>query len=539
MSNAEKTELGPSLGGDGSEQKREELERALLDERIGLVVGGRYKIVRTLGAGGMGAVYEAVHEVIGRKVAIKCLHREFARDRDAVERFRREARAATAIGNEHIVDVTDVGELPDGSPYLVMEHLTGKTLGAVIEEEGAMRVARAMHIARQVCDALADAHEKGIIHRDLKPENVFLTRRGGDPDFVKVLDFGISKTHTTDPGVSDLTRTGMAIGTPSYMSPEQAQGLRDVDGRTDVWALGVIVYEMLTKRRPFVADTYPILLMRIVGGEPVPLADWRADVPEELDALVMRCLAKQVGERVASMRELDSALSAFDRVDLEPELTASDASGAPAERSASRAKAVLETPDAHTAEIGNAVTLAHPSSPDLRAAPASVVEAPRAEPKTRPPLAIVAGVAALLGLGALGAWAFTGPSSAPPPVVDAHVEPPHVDSPHAVTPPPEPPPTPLPVALAPPPVAPVPAELRRRIESTPSGATIERDGENIGTTPMELALPGATPVEITLRLAGRRPVTQTIGPDDAETVTITLEPARRPGGSPLPHLAPH
>ena len=211
MSNAGTTELGPSAGNESSDERRAAVERAQLEERIGLVVGGRYKILSTLGAGGMGAVYEAVHEVIGRKVAIKCLHREFARDRETLERFRREARAATAIGNEHIIDVTDVGELPDGAPYLVMEHLTGKTLGAEMESVGPMRVSRVVHIAKQVCNALADAHEKGIVHRDLKPENVFLVRRGGDPDFVKVLDFGISKTHASD-GMSELTRTGMAIG---------------------------------------------------------------------------------------------------------------------------------------------------------------------------------------------------------------------------------------------------------------------------------------------------------------------------------------
>jgi serine/threonine-protein kinase len=293
------------------EREQEEAERALLNERVGLNVGGRYKIVRTLGAGGMGGVYEAEHELIGKKVALKCLHKEYTRDRDLVERFKREARAATAIGNEHIVDVTDMGDLPDGAPFLVMELLAGTTLSGLMEDIGPMPLRRAVHVARQVCDALGAAHEKGIVHRDLKPENVFLTRRGQDPDFVKVLDFGISKIHSGDRPDRGLTRTGMAIGTPTYMSPEQAQGLRDVDARTDVWALGVILYEMLTSHRPFEADSYPMLLMRIVGSEPDPLTKWRRDVPDDLNRIVMRCLEKPVGTRMQTMRELEAALAPF------------------------------------------------------------------------------------------------------------------------------------------------------------------------------------------------------------------------------------
>ncbi len=296
---------------DDWEREEEAAEQAMLAERVGLVVGGRYKILRTLGAGGMGGVYEAEHELIGKKVALKCLHKEYTRDRDLVERFKREARAATAIGNEHIVDVTDMGDLPDGAPFLVMEYLAGTTLSGLMEDLGAMRIPRAVHIARQVCDALGAAHEKGIVHRDLKPENVFLTRRGQDPDFVKVLDFGISKIHSGDRKDRGLTRTGMAIGTPTYMSPEQAQGLRDVDARTDVWAMGVILYEMLTGHRPFEADSYPMLLMRIVGSEPDPVTKWRKDVPDALSALVMKCLEKPVGTRMQTMYELESALAPF------------------------------------------------------------------------------------------------------------------------------------------------------------------------------------------------------------------------------------
>ncbi|MBN8609902.1 MAG: serine/threonine protein kinase [Deltaproteobacteria bacterium] len=289
------------------------------DERVGLLVADRYRIAKVLGVGGMGGVYEAEHLLIGKKVALKCLHREYARDRDIVERFKREARAATLIGNDHIIDVTDMGDLPDGSPFLVMEYLAGRPLAALCEH-GPLPVRRAVHIARQIGNALGAAHDKGIVHRDLKPENVFLIERNGDPDFVKVLDFGISKMHSS--GVDrGLTRTGMAMGTPSYMSPEQAQGSKNLDHRTDVWALGVILYEMLAARRPFDADSYPLLLMNIVATDPDPVSSYRKDLPEPLADLVMRCLVKDQEGRIGTMRELVDALAPYEELEVEIELS--------------------------------------------------------------------------------------------------------------------------------------------------------------------------------------------------------------------------
>ncbi len=365
------------------EREQEEAERAMLAERVGLVVGGRYKIVRTLGAGGMGGVYEAEHELIGKKVALKCLHREYTRDRDLVERFKREARAATAIGNEHIVDVTDMGDLPDGAPFLVMEYLQGTTLNGLIDDDGPMRIPRAVHIARQVCDALGAAHEKGIVHRDLKPENVFLTRRGHDPDFVKVLDFGISKMHSSDRKDRGLTRTGMAIGTPSYMSPEQAQGLRDVDARTDIWAMGVIIYEMLAGRRPFEADSYPMLLMRIVGSEPDPITKWRKDIPEPLNAIIMRCLEKPVATRMGSMRELESALAQFADVDRAPELAPEELRGEPDRASGTLVRGKRAS-DAPPGAAGSGVRSSHASPQATRVHGSSDTPAPKAASSAPP-----------------------------------------------------------------------------------------------------------------------------------------------------------
>lgn len=290
------------------------------DERIGMVVSERYRILSILGTGGMGGVYAAEHLLIGKKVALKCLHREYSRDGDIVARFKREARAATLIGNEHIIDVTDMGDLPDGAPFLVMEHLAGKPLAALCDD-GAVGIKRTVHICRQIANALSAAHAKGIVHRDMKPENVFLIERNGDPDFVKVLDFGISKMHSS--GVDKgLTRTGMAMGTPTYMSPEQAQGSKLVDHRTDIWALGVMLYELLAARRPFDADSYPMLLMSIVATDPDPVSLYRKDLPPALADLIMKCLEKDLDKRVQTMRDLELGLAAFSEVDVAPELVA-------------------------------------------------------------------------------------------------------------------------------------------------------------------------------------------------------------------------
>jgi len=305
------------------------------DERIGLVVSGRYRIAKILGVGGMGGVYEAEHLLIGKKVALKCLHREYARDRDIVERFKREARAATLIGNDHIIDVTDMGDLPDGSPFLVMEYLAGRPVASLVEL-GPLPIKRAVHIARQICSALGAAHDKGIVHRDLKPENVFLIERNGDPDFVKVLDFGISKMHSS--GTDNLTRTGMAMGTPSYMSPEQAQGAKNLDHRTDIWALGVILYEMLAARRPFDADSYPLLLMNIVATDPDPVIWYRKDLPPALGDLVMKCLEKEQDARVLTMRDLSEGLAPFEGVDAAVELVDPSANSAGVERQSATEK---------------------------------------------------------------------------------------------------------------------------------------------------------------------------------------------------------
>ncbi len=256
-------------------------------------------------------MYSGEHELIGKKVAIKCLNPEFAAVPIVVERFKREARAATAIGNEHIIDVNDLGDLPNGAPFIVMEFLHGTEFGALIEEEGALPVGRTVRIVRQVCDALAAAHRKGIVHRDLKPENIFLLPRKEHPDFVKVLDFGISKMHDPGRGGHKLTQTGMTMGTPMYMSPEQAQGLDTTDHRTDIYALGVILFEALTGEAPFTAETLPMLVVQIVTGDVPSIRERRPDIPIGLDQIIARAMAKNPADRYESVEELSRALQPY------------------------------------------------------------------------------------------------------------------------------------------------------------------------------------------------------------------------------------
>ena len=287
------------------------------DPLIGTLVSDRYRVLRKLGEGGMGRVYEAQHELIGKRVALKCLNAEYATHPVVVERFKREARAATAVGNEHIVDVTDLGDLPDGSPFIVMEHLAGRELAALIAE-GPLTLGRAVRILDQVCDALAAAHAKGIVHRDLKPENIFLVPRGGNEDFVKVLDFGISKMKEPEETSPSLTRTGMAMGTPQYMSPEQAQGKMSTDHRTDVYALGVILYRMLTGEVPFTAESFPMLIVAIVTQDAPSVLLLRPELPGAMDGIVRRALARDVDERFQTVQELALALAPFRHVEEPP-----------------------------------------------------------------------------------------------------------------------------------------------------------------------------------------------------------------------------
>jgi serine/threonine protein kinase len=283
------------------------------DPRIGATLQDRYRIVRKLGEGGMGAVYEGEHVLIKRRVAIKCLHAHYAQSPEVVARFHREALAATSIHHPNIIECTDMGRLPDGAFFMVLEFLEGQDWAHALAASGPSSLSRVVHIVSQVCDALIAAHAKGIVHRDLKPENIFLIARGGDPDFVKVLDFGISKMRGSEgegPSKS-LTRTGTAMGTPYYMAPEQAQGKRDIDHRADVYALGVILFQALTGQYPFDDESYPMLVLKVCTQEAPPIDRFRPDLPPDVVHLVRRMLAKSPADRPADCAAVKATLAPF------------------------------------------------------------------------------------------------------------------------------------------------------------------------------------------------------------------------------------
>ncbi len=292
---------------------------------VGQTIDGKYRITAVLGEGGMGSVFEAEHVAIGRAVAVKVLHPAQARKKVAVKRFHQEARAAGAIGHPNICEVYDIGTLPDGSPYLVMERLRGETLSARLAAEGGLPFAEAIDILIPVLSALGAAHGLGILHRDIKPENVFLAERPGffpagrSPEeadrttTVKLLDFGVSKVLAPmSTGEweeeTDLTKTGMVMGTPYYMSPEQARGDRNLDARVDLYACGVLLYELLTGRRPFTASNYNALLLQILTQEPPLPSSLRPTIPASLEAVIAKAMAKNRDERFGSALELQQAL---------------------------------------------------------------------------------------------------------------------------------------------------------------------------------------------------------------------------------------
>jgi serine/threonine-protein kinase len=408
------------------------------DPLIGQVIDTRYEVVSVLGEGGTGSVYEVRHTTLGRRFALKVLRKDIARDAQVVTRFIQEAKAAAAIGHPNIVAVSDFGEVqPDKSaplnakvPYFVMELLTGASLANVLRSEKKIAPDRAASIGMQCALGLAAAHEAGVIHRDLKPDNVFLVR-SGDREFVKLLDFGLAKIA----GTSRVTRQGIIFGTPHYMSPEQAAGL-PVDHRSDIYALGVILYECITGRVPFEADSYKAVLDHHINTKPVPLEE-RAPEPAlvgPLGPVVMRCLAKNPADRFATMAELaaalEEALAEMPRTEEEPP-------PAPA-----RADKAARTPLPGKAAQGAARSAKAAQAPAVAQAP---------EPPSRAPLALGLGAVAIAAIAFLG-WrmvageqANTQPEQPAPTPMTA-----------APTPSPTPPPV-TPTAVAPKPTATEPA----------------------------------------------------------------------------------
>jgi serine/threonine-protein kinase len=284
----------------------------LTQVKEGDVLAGKYRVERVLGVGGMGVVVSALHVQLEERVAIKFLLPQALTNPDAVARFGREARAAVKIKSEHVARVTDVGVLESGAPYMVMEFLHGRDLAAVVHEGGPLPVPVAVEYVLQACEALAEAHALGIVHRDLKPANLFLTLRADGTPSVKVLDFGISKV-TAPHGSSDMgmTRTQTIMGSPLYMSPEQMASSRDVDARSDIWAAGTVLYELVTGRVPFQAETMPQLCSMILRDDPPSPRSFQPGIPDGLQHVILRSLQKQRSERYQNVAEFAAALAEY------------------------------------------------------------------------------------------------------------------------------------------------------------------------------------------------------------------------------------
>jgi serine/threonine-protein kinase len=272
----------------------------------GTVIGGKYKVERLIGAGGMGAVYLAAQVALGRKVAVKVLHPNLCSDPGLTARFHREASLAASIGHDNICEVTDFGIDEGGMPYLVMPLLKGLSLRDILKQ-GAIPYERLCDIMRQVLSALDAAHIAGVVHRDLKPDNIFIAKLGDRTDFVKLLDFGISKVMESGP-VKELTQTGTVLGTADYMAPEQARGEKSVDHRLDIYAAGVILYEALTGKRPYAGSSYNEILLKIVTEECPSPSRVNPLVPKELEAVILKAMARNPADRFVGAKEMSEAV---------------------------------------------------------------------------------------------------------------------------------------------------------------------------------------------------------------------------------------
>jgi serine/threonine-protein kinase len=270
------------------------------------VIGDKYRVDAIVGRGGMSVVYRATHLQMDQVVALKVLSPEALAVPEYVQRLKHEARTASRIKSEHVVRVFDVGELPNGAPYLVMEHLDGLDFSGVIAKHGPVSIELAILCVLQMCEALAEAHAHGIIHRDLKPANLFLTENVDGTPCVKILDFGISRARSE---LSPLTDPGVVLGTPSYMAPEQMEAGDAIDARSDIWALGALLYELLVGKAAYKGESLPQIFVKIMRSDaPCPSAH-RRGVPPELDAIVARCMAIEPEDRFQSVAELARALA--------------------------------------------------------------------------------------------------------------------------------------------------------------------------------------------------------------------------------------
>ena len=457
---------------------------------------GNYVIRSKLGEGGMGAVYLGEHPLIGKKVAVKVLREELSSNAEVVRRFFNEARAVNEIHHQNIVDIVDFGKMPSGNgaeiAYIIMEFLEGESLASRLRSTG-LRVPEVVEVMQQACSALAASHGKGIIHRDLKPDNNDLCPRGPTRNFVKVLDFGIAKLTAAD-GDHSQTRTGTVMGTPYYMSPEQCEGRRQIDHRSDIYSLGVVMYELLTGRVPFTDEGFGALIVAHLTRMPEPPRSVRPGVPAELDAVVMRAIEKDPGRRFQTMDEFAAAI------------------GDPAWFGAVQSRASSQMPTIAAANSGiRSISTSGVRPVTTLSGAASEVSGPvpliDGQPgRSRAGLWVVMGLVVAGGAGG-AVWFLRGggPSGATPAAQIA---------------------------------APQPAAASQKIYisfvSTPSGARVVRpDGVVLGATPFKMeATRGGDDIDVAVVLDGYKQQQRRITPDDDKELAVTLQLKDQPAAAP-------
>ncbi|HEY5089480.1 MAG TPA: serine/threonine-protein kinase [Polyangia bacterium] len=450
---------------------------------------GNYRVTSLLGEGGMGVVYLAQHPVIGRKVAIKLLHAILARDQDIVSRFFNEARAIHMIAHENIVEILDFGQTTDGQPYFIMEYLTGESLSDAVNR-GPMPAADVETIGAQMCRALGAAHAKGIVHRDLKPHNVQLIDKADGAIHVKILDFGVAKILASPDGAQSVkTRTGSLMGTPLYMSPEQCKGAGTLDHRTDIYSLGVMLFEMFAGRPPFMAEGVGELFAKHMLEEPTPLLDFAPTVPPHMAAAIMKSLAKEPRDRFQTMEEFRKALVGEVKLAVAPSRP-----GGPRPLSA--------------ASFGTQ-TLPPKASTTLSSASSEIDDESLALPGRRKRLFVIAGgvAAAVVVIGFLVMPKDHRKAEIPQAALPA--------------------PTPRAPTLAPP----VKKTVTIRFEADPAGSHLfrKKDDKDLGEVPVEVQLPkGGSRSEYLLRLGGYREVALVADPSSDRTLHVSLDKVAAP-----------